>query len=143
MVDVVVIVVGTDGPPAPVLPGAIERAVQRENLEYSHTKAQFGLDYFRFMRNLAQANLPFISEERPDISVCTLCLSVGRVHSVYKCLFMCLSTCMFSKDYVAFISTLLCVCLCIGLFVHWSVCPFVTCIFYNLLHLFVTSNFVF
>ena len=63
------VVVGTDGSPAPNLPGAIERAVQRENLEYSHTKAQFGVEYFRFMRTLAQANMPSITEERPEISV--------------------------------------------------------------------------
>jgi ubiquitin carboxyl-terminal hydrolase 9/24 len=61
-------VVGTDGTPSPNLPGAIERAVQRENLEYSHTKAQFSSEYFKFMQALAQANMPSITDRRPEIS---------------------------------------------------------------------------
>lgn len=71
------LVVGTDGPPAPVLPGAIERAVQRENLEYSHTKAQFGVEYFRFMKSLAQSNVPLVTDDRPDITVWILSYSIS------------------------------------------------------------------
>ncbi len=38
------------------MPSVIEKRVRRQNIEYMHSKNQYSLEYFQFMRRLLMAN---------------------------------------------------------------------------------------
>ena len=47
------------------MPGAIERSVRRQNIQFMHNKAQFSAEYFQFIRKLVVSNTATFQSMNP------------------------------------------------------------------------------